>query len=113
MDINLHVFFHSDPADGRKLDQIKAAVALIPTKLDQLETKLMAQIDDLKAAIAAEDANIDAILALVNTELASIADLQAQLATAISNTAPDLSSIIADVQQKTAALAAALPAVGP
>ena len=69
----------------------------------------MAQLDDLKAAIADEDAEIDAILALVSTELKTIADLQAQLAAAIAAGSPDLSSLITDVQAKTAALKAALP----
>lgn len=72
----------------------------------------MSQLDDLKAAIADEDAQIAAILSLVTTELAAIADLQAKLAEAIAAGAPDLAPLIADVQAQTAALKAALP-VGP
>ena len=73
------------------LQEIMRRLSRIETKQALMERNIMAQIDDLKAAIAAEDADIDAILALVAAETAQIADIQA----------------------KTAAMAAVLPAPAP
>lgn len=55
----------------------------------------MAQIDDLKAAIATLTANANSLGVDIQ---ASIADLQAKLAAALAaGTAPDLSGPIADI----------------
>lgn len=84
------------PADDRELDKLHKAVTHLTTLVTQQGKTIMAQIDDLNAAIAEEDKDIDAILALAHTEVTEIADLQAQLAAAIAAGGPDLSGLIAD-----------------
>lgn len=106
MQVDINVHFPADPAIERKLDKILSALA-------DLRSSSMAQYDDLKAAIADEDAEIAEVLAFVNTGLAQIKDLQDQLAVAIANQAPDLSAQIADIQSQTTALAAVLPPPAP
>jgi cell division protein FtsB len=76
----------------------------IITFLAQMEKNIMAQIDDLKTAVAAQSAATTQILALVASQNAEIADLKNQLAAA-----PDLAPVIADVMAETAAMAAVLP----
>lgn len=91
-------------------------IGVIKSLAHQLRTllveKIMAQIDDLKAALAAEDANIDAILATVAADVAQIQELQTQLAAALASV-PDLAPVIADIVAHTAALAASLPVPAP
>lgn len=70
----------------------------------------MAQLDDLKAALAQEDADIDQVVAIVKSSLTEITSLQSQLAAAIQQSAPDLSTQIADIQARTTELASVLPA---
>ena len=90
---------------------LAAAFAAIGTQLLTLRRKkLMAQIDDLNAAIASEGADVTAILAVVSADVVSIATLQTQLAAALANAAPDLKASIAAIQAQTASLAASLPA---
>jgi hypothetical protein len=92
---------------------IESCVLNLQRDITELRRDLMAQFDDLKAALAEEDKDIDAVLALVASEVAKITDLQNQLAAALANAAPDLTAQIADIQAQTAKLAAVLPPPAP
>ena len=72
--------------------------------------KIMAQIDDLNAALDAEGADVTAILAVLAADVAAIQAAQAQITTLSANQAPDLTAAIKKVNDMTAALAASLPA---
>lgn len=91
---------------ARRLDRIERVLLILAQK----DSHIMAQLDDLKAALAEEDKDIDAILAMVSSENAQIADLTQKLADAIAAGSPDLAPLIAGVQAKVAAMAAVLPA---
>lgn len=100
-----------DEADASAVTSI---IKSLGNKLSKLSVeKLVAQIDDLNAAIAAEGADVTAILAVVAADVASLQDLQNQLAAALANAAPDLTASIAAIQAQTASLAASLPPPAP
>jgi hypothetical protein len=96
MDINLTV-------NLAQWTEIKALLQGMSDKLDlllQQEGTLMAAIDDLAAAVAAEDTTIDSAVALIN-------GFAAQLAAAGTDPAK-LSALQTDIVNKTAQLAAAV-----
>lgn len=80
----------------------------IEAKLDLIlekETKIMSAIDDIQADVTKEDTVIDSVMVLLT-----------QLATEIANAGVDpakLAALRADIQNKTAALAAAVAANTP
>lgn len=107
---------HKIEALALKVDQLTPLVALVPLYerlvtatvnelrgLNHRQGELMAAIDDLKTAIANEDAEVDAIVAYV-------ADLGQQLADALaSNDTAALQALSDDVNSHAAQLQAAVP----
>ena len=59
--MRIEIFHHDDTATGRRLSDIERAL----TRLDYRMEKIMATLDDLVAAAAAEDTKIDSLIALV------------------------------------------------
>lgn len=102
MRIDIHVH-NDDPAVARKLDQILGALTTILEK----ETTIMAALDDLKAAVAAEDTVVDSAVALLQ-------GLKAALDAAIASGNPaDLTALSADIGAKTKSLSDAVAANTP
>lgn len=100
--------------DETSPEMVKAIIKSLGLSLFKLTMeKIQMQIDDLNAAIAAEGADVTAILAVVAADVASLQDLQNQLAAALANAAPDLTASIAAIQAQTASLAASLPPPAP
>jgi hypothetical protein len=109
MNLTIDVNINWPPEIVSLLAQIASGIA----KLQLGQEKLMAEQDDLKTALAAEDLEIDQALALIAREGTDIATLQTELAAAIALSAPDLSPLIAGVQAKTLQMLAALPPPAP
>lgn len=74
------------------------------------------QIASLKAALHEEGADIDQLLAMHSAEVAQLADMQAQLATALAAAnadSPDIQAAFDQVKAQTAKIAATLPPPAP
>jgi len=96
MDIN--VYFHFDSA---QLDRIEKLLL----NLTKGQDTIMATLADVQAAVTAEDTVIDSAIALINGLAAQIAALQPNQAA--------IDALAADVTAKAASLAAAVAANTP
>ncbi len=102
MRIDVHIH-NDDPATGHKLDRILSVLETIIQK----ENTIMAALDDLKAAVAAEDTVIDSAVVLLQ-------GLKAALDAAIASGNPAaLTALSADIGAKTKALSDAVVANTP
>ncbi len=102
MRIDLHIH-NDDSAIERKLDQILSALA----SMEQKDTQIMAALDDLKAAVAAEDTVVDSAVVLLK-------GLKDALDAAIASGNPaDLTALSADIGARTKALSDAVAANTP
>lgn len=79
-------------------------------KINHMEEKLMSQLDDLNAAITAEDVDIQKLPAIATKIDADIVALKA--AVLAGATPADLTTQIQAIQSHTAALATALAQLG-
>lgn len=102
------IVFDNPAAPAANEARIEKLVGLLEALL-QRETKLMAKLEDLQAALATEDEAITKMLAFLAFEAQQLADMQANLSAQIGDN-PALKPLIEDVQAQTAKMLAALPA---
>ena len=97
-DIHVHLHIKPDP-------EVLARLDLILDKLDLNQENIMAAIDDLQAAVAAEDTVIDSAITLIQGIPALIAAAGVDPA--------KLAALQSDITTKSSALAAAVAANTP
>jgi hypothetical protein len=90
-----------------QLDRIEAALAEIKTNVRKGFQAMSAEVDALKAAVAAEDLDIAKLVGLVKGFPAQLA---AGIAAAEAGDTATVKQLTADVQAQTAAIEAVLPA---
>jgi hypothetical protein len=100
-DIHVHVHIKPDPEVRARLDDILKQLGLV---VNNQET-MMAAIDDLQAAVAAEDTVIDSAIALIQGIPALIAAAGVDPA--------KLAALQSDITAKSSSLAAAVAANTP
>lgn len=102
--IDLNVHFPPDPAVAQKLDQILAALQTLTNQ----GVKIMAEIDDLNAAVTAEQTVEASAITLLN-------GLSAQLTAALNSSTPNaaIQGVITNINANASALAAAVAANTP
>lgn len=102
MRFDLHIYYH------HSRDEAPSCVADLKDRLDliiQNQETIMSALDDLQAAVAAEDTVIDSAIALINGIPALIA--------AAGTDPAKLQALQADITSKSQALAAAVTANTP
>lgn len=75
-------------------------------KLNEMEKKIMSQLDDLNAAITAEDVQVAALTAVITKVDADVDALLAKIAGGA--TLPDITAQLTAIQSHTSALATAV-----
>ena len=112
-DINLYHHFVPDTQVQSALDALSKKLDLIITNGQKLESRIMAAIDDLQAAVAAEDTVIDSAVALIQGIPALIAAAgvdPAKLAALQTDIAAHATTLAAAVAANTPAAPAAAKA---
>lgn len=111
----LRAFAHSCPTVDVKVDVTEIA-ALLLAALTKMEHRIMTELEDLQAAVAAEDT---AISALAAEQATFLADIAAKLTAAgidpalLAPITADITARVADLQALTAAEVAADPGAAP
>jgi len=113
---SLRDYLFTDQASAERMDGILHMLGKISHKQDLL----MIDTSKIIAAVAAERGKVDSLIALANSQSASMKDLAAQLAAAIAANDPaaiaqvqaDLDKAATDLDSESAAVQAALDANG-
>lgn len=107
MSFEVHLYHHfvPDTQIQSALDALSRKLDLVITNGQKLETKIMAAIDDLQAAVAAEDTVIDSAITLIKGIPALIAAAGVDPA--------KLTALQADITAKSQSLADAVAANTP
>jgi hypothetical protein len=107
--MDIHVYLH-DASEGTTHSLLREVLAGL-RQLTQQGEKIMSAVDDLKAAVAAEDNEIAQALVFIQGVPALVA---AAVAAAQAGDTATVAALTTDIQNQTAAIGAALaPAVPP
>jgi len=121
MDINLYHYFPSESEILSRLDSIQQKLDLILRVERRTENEMQLDFTNMIAAAADQSTVTNSVLQTLKDLGAKIADLSAQLATAIAASDPaataaiqtQLDALATGIQTNDAALAAAIAAPGP